>query len=337
MALNFTQALMDARRRAQLTGRPLSAQEVSGIASGYFADAAARNDAARRTAIAQAGQTLAEKAQTAQENQWAQELAQTKALAEASNALKEKELAQQNSQFGQNLSLQQESLSGQLSAAEQARKMQLLQTGISGAGSGALIYGAGKMAGLWGTTPAPAASEAPAVLSGPTTVAVGGSEIPLSTLATGAGLAYGGSKLAELTSETKEIPQEVSEVGSTIASIFEAPLKAVGGGTWLCTEIEKYIGLTDDDKAMLSKLRRYAVKHYKGWMRAYWDKGKALVDGINAVEDKHPFYEKLKDEMVNPIINAVRSGGMEEAYQKYKDDTIALFEKYAPEIEICEA
>jgi hypothetical protein len=48
-----------------------------------------------------------------------------------------------------------------------------------------------------------------------------------SSFVTPAVIAYALSKAAELTSETKEVPQEVSEIGSTIASVFEAPVKAV--------------------------------------------------------------------------------------------------------------
>jgi len=40
---NIVTALMEARRKAQLEGRPLSAQEAEGISSGYFQKAAERN------------------------------------------------------------------------------------------------------------------------------------------------------------------------------------------------------------------------------------------------------------------------------------------------------
>ncbi len=166
MAMNFVQALSDARRRAQLTGRPLSAQEVSGIASGYFQDAAARNDAARRTNIAQAGQTTAEKAQAAQESQFAQKLSDERDALAKNLALKEKELEQRGLEFGQNLetnktqfgetlALSKERMAGEMSAADAARKQQLTGNVLQGAGTGALVYGYGKNAGWWGAKATP--------------------------------------------------------------------------------------------------------------------------------------------------------------------------------------
>ncbi len=176
MAMNFVQALSDARRRAQLTGRPLSAQEVSGIASGYFQDAAARNDAARRTNIAQAGQTTAEKAQAAQESQFAQKLSDERDALAKNLALKEKELEQQGLQFGQNLetnktqfgetlALSKERMAGEMSAADAARKQQLTGNVLQGAGTGALVYGYGKNAGMWGTKAAPPSGTVPGALA----------------------------------------------------------------------------------------------------------------------------------------------------------------------------
>ncbi len=177
MAMNFVQALSDARRRAQLTGRPLSAQEVSGIASGYFQDAADRNDAARRTNIAQAGQTTAEKAQAAQESQFAQKLSDERDALAKSLALKEKELLQQGLQFGQNLetnktqfgetlALNKERMAGEMSAADAARKQQLTGNVLQGAGTGALVYGYGKNAGMWGSPAAPPSGTVPGALAG---------------------------------------------------------------------------------------------------------------------------------------------------------------------------
>jgi hypothetical protein len=42
MAVNFTQALVNARRRASISGRPLSQQETAGIAAGEAATSSER-------------------------------------------------------------------------------------------------------------------------------------------------------------------------------------------------------------------------------------------------------------------------------------------------------
>jgi hypothetical protein len=102
--------------------------------------------------------------------------------------------------------------------------------------------------------------------------------------------------------------------------------------TWLCTEIDKYIGLTKEDFTALKKLRRFTVKNHKKWMLDYWEKGADLVEAINKTEAIHTFYKRLKAEMVDPVIALVKEDKLEEAFDKYKADTILLAKTYTPEI-----
>jgi len=69
--LNFTDALMAAKRRAQLSGRPISQQEVQGIAQGFASSAAEKN-------IQEKSVGIQEKAQAAQETQHASTLEESK-------------------------------------------------------------------------------------------------------------------------------------------------------------------------------------------------------------------------------------------------------------------
>jgi hypothetical protein len=102
--------------------------------------------------------------------------------------------------------------------------------------------------------------------------------------------------------------------------------------TWLCTEISKYIGLTKDDHKALRKLRRYAITNYRSTAKKYFDTGNILVAAINEKEDGHSFYGQLKRDMVQPIIQLVNDDKLEEAYQKYLKDTLALVDEYSPEL-----
>lgn len=182
---------------------------------------------------------------------------------------------------------------------------------------------------------------------GPGSMEVGGGAAAskgLSSYALPAAAIYGGAKLAELTSETKEIPQEVSELGSTVSSIVDTPVKYISDqvkgvtGTWLCTEVGRNVGLTDEDNSLLSILRRYSIKYHNGWMRAYWNEGPKLVEAIKDQEQEvTPFYKELKIKMVIPVLNLVRAGELEEAFNLYKDATVGLFQKYSPKVEIKEA
>jgi hypothetical protein len=108
--------------------------------------------------------------------------------------------------------------------------------------------------------------------------------------------------------------------------------KSKDDDTWLCTEISKYVGLTKDDHKALRKLRRYAITNYRSTAKKYFDTGNILVAAINEKEDGHSFYGQLKRDMVQPIIQLVKDDKLEEAYQKYLKDTLALVDEYSPEL-----
>jgi len=75
--LNFSDALVEARRKAQLTGRPLSQSEMEGIASGYAETAADRAAKQKELQIYQQQADTSAKSETAQESQFTQNLAET--------------------------------------------------------------------------------------------------------------------------------------------------------------------------------------------------------------------------------------------------------------------
>jgi hypothetical protein len=151
-----------------------------------------------------------------------------------------------------------------------------------------------------------------------TGAALGSTIFPGVGTAVGAGLGAGAGALS-------------SGVGSSIA-------EEVKKATWLCTEVGKHIGLTAEDNSLLSILRRYSIKYHNGWMRAYWNEGSKLVEAIKDQEQEvTPFYKELKIKMVVPVLNLVRAGELEEAFNLYKDATVELFQEYAPKVEIKEA
>jgi hypothetical protein len=111
--LNFSDALMEARRKAQLTGRPLSQQEVASAASGYAMTAAERAAQQKQLDIAQqqadtskASQEVQAQAQAAQEEQFAQELAARNEQFAAQMGLSQSQFEESQNQFAANLALQ---------------------------------------------------------------------------------------------------------------------------------------------------------------------------------------------------------------------------------------
>lgn len=87
MAVNLSDALLQARRRAQLQGRPLSSAEMGGITSGWADSASTRLARARQLGIQEKGLTLDEQriAEQKRANQ-AQEATANRAISEQMNA-----------------------------------------------------------------------------------------------------------------------------------------------------------------------------------------------------------------------------------------------------------
>jgi len=78
MALNFSQMLMEAKRKAQLAGRPLTRQETSGIAEGYASSASERLARAKTVANQEKGLSLEEERIKQQNEQFKESLEQRK-------------------------------------------------------------------------------------------------------------------------------------------------------------------------------------------------------------------------------------------------------------------
>ncbi|MCK9276381.1 MAG: hypothetical protein M0P57_14985 [Syntrophales bacterium] len=125
MSLNFSDALMEAKRRAQLQGRPLAKQEAAGIAEGYAESATDRLTKAKQMALQE--QELAQ-----QGTQFDQRLAEEKVQFEQSQA-------QQESQYARTLEQSEKALQWEKEAADDAAEQQARTNMISATAAGAGI------------------------------------------------------------------------------------------------------------------------------------------------------------------------------------------------------
>ncbi len=108
-----------------------------------------------------------------------------------------------------------------------------------------------------------------------------------------------------------------------------------GGGTWICTEIKRYVGMTHEERSTMRKLRRYTKQNCLGWLNAYNQKGPILIEAIKSKESNlRGFYEELKESFFKPCAELVKGGYLDKAFGFYKDETIKLFKKYAPGVKI---
>jgi uncharacterized protein (UPF0305 family) len=105
MASSFVNDLMELKRKADLTGRPVSQREVAGASEGYFRDMANRNYQSRQLSLA------------------------------------EQQQKQNQANFTASLLQRQSEMAAQMDAARKARQMGLLNTGVgAGLGAGMLYY-----------------------------------------------------------------------------------------------------------------------------------------------------------------------------------------------------
>jgi hypothetical protein len=125
-------------------------------------------------------------------------------------------------------------------------------------------------------------------------------------------------------------------VGGAIGGIIGGITGFVSDASWICTETNKVVGMTDEAIDSMNILREYALEKHSGWMRFYLTKGPKLVKAINKKEADLPdLYERIKVIMLNPVSDLIQNGKVEEAYRIYKMVAILLFHQYTPEIE-CE-
>ena len=111
----FVNQLMELKRRAQLTGQQASPKDIEAAASGYFQNQAQKNLAAEELGLEGQRLELARQAQ-----------------------------AQGQTQFAQTLAQRQNEMAAQIDAANRARKMGWLNTGVGGGLSAGLLYS------MWG-------------------------------------------------------------------------------------------------------------------------------------------------------------------------------------------
>ena len=121
-------------------------------------------------------------------------------------------------------------------------------------------------------------------------------------------------------------------VGASIGFVIGG-VSALTKGTWLCTAINKYVGTSKEQKAAMKKLRRYSKNNHPAWLNAYFVDGPLLIEGIEKAEgDLQAFYSALRDTLVVPVFKLVTEGQMEAAFDLYRQITIGLCKKYAPQI-----
>ena len=109
--------------------------------------------------------------------------------------------------------------------------------------------------------------------------------------------------------------------------------EADSGLSWLCTETDKQIGLPTYMLHAINRFRDYVWKNHKRIFVPYLRKGDQLVESINKKEgDKaKEVFKDFEESVLYPVMVAIDSCHMEDAFQLYRNKVLELVKEYLPE------
>lgn len=313
MAYTFSDALMEAKRRARLQGRTVSQQEASGIAEGY------------------AGQTkeraLQEYQVKSQEKQFAEQLAAQKEQYAGNLSLKEREMAQQNQQYYGSLAAQKSQFSASLANTKEqfGREMSLKENAFAEERETNRLQ-------LEQAKNTLAEQIRQYNESSETQKQQYGEQMAQQ-------IKESEAKISQWQAEMDRRTYEFEENLKLQREMYESQIKAAeaanndDGGTWICTETQKTVGMSKAEKKAMRKLRKYTKQEHPEWLTSYYFGGQVLIKAIaRKVEDAKAFYEEIRKTLVSPVVELVKAGDLEGAFRHYKDLTVKLAAEHSPEL-----
>ena len=123
-------------------------------------------------------------------------------------------------------------------------------------------------------------------------------------------------------------------VGGPVGMVIGAIVgKTVSKASYLCDATRTHVGLSQDQRAALSRFRLYAIQNHREPLMFYLKHGPALIAAISEQEeDISGFYLNLKENFIIPVFILSDSSHQEEAYQVYVKTTSELIKKYLPDV-----
>ncbi len=126
-----------------------------------------------------------------------------------------------------------------------------------------------------------------------------------------------------------------SSVGGPVGGVAGG---AVGGlvygmssGSFFCTEVDHMLGLPDGSDSILRRFKAYVGRNHKEWLGLYLRSAPKAVEQIYKENYGLTVFRDMKQKMVLPVIELVKDGMMEEAYQVYKEYAGNIIKQYAPQ------
>jgi hypothetical protein len=128
----------------------------------------------------------------------------------------------------------------------------------------------------------------------------------------------------------------VNDAFNVVTDIISAPFKAAG--SWICTEVnERVRTFTSEESTSLKSLLEYGMAEHRVPTEFYFKGNGNLQSPVIAAisskdgEETNRTYEFINRILIDPVLEMIQNGHMEEAWQKYADVTLGLFYVYVPE------
>ncbi len=123
----------------------------------------------------------------------------------------------------------------------------------------------------------------------------------------------------------KEVSGFVNDVVGEVTGFF---------GTHYCTQVDKTVGLTDDDREILKEFLKYAKTNHRDVVQYYLKKGPEVVRFIHEAhgDDTPQVFIDMNKTLVQPTIEFMKAGEPEKAYRHYANFGDKLFHDYTPHL-----
>ncbi len=126
----------------------------------------------------------------------------------------------------------------------------------------------------------------------------------------------------------------VPGVGTVIGGVIGGVVGGVFAATWYCTEVDKTVGLSETDQAVLGCFLMYSMRNHRDVVRYYLRKGPEVVRFIHQAHgaDSPRVFAEMNKTLVQPTIAFMKAGEPEKAYRHYAGFGNQLFLDYTPQL-----
>jgi len=122
-----------------------------------------------------------------------------------------------------------------------------------------------------------------------------------------------------------------STTGDVAAAVLTGGLSEI---SWICTATANKSFMTEEEKAKMEELKKYAEENHVGWWKSYFKHGPVLITAITQQETNlKEFYDNIRTALIEPVC---QQKDVEKAFKIYLTITKMLFRTYMPDFAFME-